>query len=113
MQARTVSRPAIGSQTSCGPNFDCVELQYARAFIDGEEEGFAAIYTRKGTSQIVGATLVAAHAGEMISELTLAVTSKLTMELLAETVHCYPTQAEVFQRIALDYVQSTKQKSRR
>jgi pyruvate/2-oxoglutarate dehydrogenase complex dihydrolipoamide dehydrogenase (E3) component len=84
-----------------------------RAFIDGEEEGFAAIYTRAGTSQIVGATLVATHAGEMISELTLAVTNKLTMEALAETVHCYPTQAEVFQRIGLEYVQSAKQKSRR
>ncbi len=84
-----------------------------RAFIDGEEEGFAEIYTRKGTGQIAGATLVAAHAGEMISELTLAITSKLTMEALAETVHCYPTQAEVFQRIALEYLQSVKQTSRR
>jgi pyruvate/2-oxoglutarate dehydrogenase complex dihydrolipoamide dehydrogenase (E3) component len=84
-----------------------------RAFIDGEEEGFAAVYTRKGTGGIVGATLVAAHAGEMISELTLAVTSKLSMEALAETVHCYPTQAEVFQRIALEYVKSAKQTSGR
>jgi pyruvate/2-oxoglutarate dehydrogenase complex dihydrolipoamide dehydrogenase (E3) component len=74
-----------------------------RAFIDGEEEGFAALYTRKGSAEIVGATLVAAHAGEMISELTLAITNKLTMQALAETVHCYPTQAEVFQRIALSY----------
>jgi pyruvate/2-oxoglutarate dehydrogenase complex dihydrolipoamide dehydrogenase (E3) component len=74
-----------------------------RAFIDGEEEGFAALYTRKGSDEIVGATLVAAHAGEMISELTLAITNKLTMQALAETVHCYPTQAEVFQRIALSY----------
>jgi pyruvate/2-oxoglutarate dehydrogenase complex dihydrolipoamide dehydrogenase (E3) component len=39
----------------------------------------------------------------MISELTLAITSKLTMAALAETVHCYPTQAEVFQRIALAF----------
>jgi pyruvate/2-oxoglutarate dehydrogenase complex dihydrolipoamide dehydrogenase (E3) component len=74
-----------------------------RAFIDGEEEGFAALYTRQGSAEIVGATLVAAHAGEMISELTLAITNKLTMQALAETVHCYPTQAEVFQRIALSY----------
>ena len=49
------------------------------------------------------AILVAAHAGEMISELTLAITNKLTMQALAETVHRYPTQAEVFQRIALSY----------
>ena len=74
-----------------------------RAFIDGQEDGFAALYTRKGAGEIVGATLVAAHAGEMISELTLAITNKLPMKALAETVHCYPTQAEVFQRIALTY----------
>jgi len=79
-----------------------------RAFIDGEEEGFAAIYTRRGSGEIVGATLVAAHAGEMISELTLAITNKVPLEGLANTVHCYPTQAEVFQRIALQYVGSRK-----
>jgi pyruvate/2-oxoglutarate dehydrogenase complex dihydrolipoamide dehydrogenase (E3) component len=79
-----------------------------RAFIDGEEAGLAAIYTRRGTGEIVGATLVAAHAGEMISELTLAIIHKVPLEALAETVHCYPTQAEVFQRIALQYVGSHK-----
>ena len=79
-----------------------------RAFIDGEEEGFAAIYTRRGSGEIVGATLVAAHAGEMISELTLAMTHKVPLEVLAETVHCYPTQAEVFQRIALQYASGRK-----
>jgi pyruvate/2-oxoglutarate dehydrogenase complex dihydrolipoamide dehydrogenase (E3) component len=79
-----------------------------RAFIDGEEEGFAAIYTRRGSGEIVGATLMAAHAGEMISELTLAITNKVPLEGLANTVHCYPTQAEVFQRIALQYVGSRK-----
>jgi pyruvate/2-oxoglutarate dehydrogenase complex dihydrolipoamide dehydrogenase (E3) component len=79
-----------------------------RAFIDGEEEGFAAIYTRRGSGEIVGATLVAAHAGEMISELTLAMAHKVPLEVLAETVHCYPTQAEVFQRIALQYASGRK-----
>jgi hypothetical protein len=39
----------------------------------------------------------------VISELTLAITHKVPLEVLAETVHCYPTQAEVFQRIALQY----------
>ena len=79
-----------------------------RALIDGEEEGFAAIYTGRGTGEIVGATLVAAHAGEMISELTLAMTSKVRLESLAETIDCYPTQAEVFQRIALQYASTPK-----
>jgi pyruvate/2-oxoglutarate dehydrogenase complex dihydrolipoamide dehydrogenase (E3) component len=80
-----------------------------RAYIDGEEDGFAAIYTRRGGGEIVGATLVAAHAGEMISELTAAITNKLPLEALAETVHCYPTQAEIFQRIALEYARSRKE----
>jgi len=79
-----------------------------RAFIDGEEEGFAAMYARRGSGEMVGATLVAAHAGEMISELTLAMTHKVPLEVLAETVHCYPTQAEVFQRIALEYAKTRK-----
>jgi pyruvate/2-oxoglutarate dehydrogenase complex dihydrolipoamide dehydrogenase (E3) component len=79
-----------------------------RAFIDGEEEGFAAIYTRRGTGEIVGATLAAAHAGEMIGELTLAMTHKVPLDVLAETIHCYPTQAEVFQRIALQYASAHK-----
>jgi pyruvate/2-oxoglutarate dehydrogenase complex dihydrolipoamide dehydrogenase (E3) component len=92
-----------------GVPIDAYRLELAkveRAFIDGEDEGFAAVYTRRGSGEIVGATLVAAHAGEMISELTLAITNKVPLEGLAETVHCYPTQAEVFQRIALQYAGS-------
>lgn len=88
-----------------GVAIDAYRLDLAkveRAFIDGEEEGFGAIYTRSG-SEIAGAALVAAHAGEMISELTLAVTNQVPLEALANTVHCYPTQAEVFQRIALQH----------
>ena len=79
-----------------------------RAFIDGEEEGFAAIHVRRGTGEIVGATLVAAHAGEIISELTLAIARKVPLDAVAEAIQCYPTQAEVFQRIALDYVNTRK-----
>ena len=89
-----------------GVAIDAYRLDLAkveRAFIDGEEEGFGAIYTRSGSSEIAGATLVAAHAGEMISELTLAITNQVPLEALANTVHCYPTQAEVFQRIALQH----------
>jgi pyruvate/2-oxoglutarate dehydrogenase complex dihydrolipoamide dehydrogenase (E3) component len=44
----------------------------------------------------------------MISELTLAMTHKVPLEAVAETIHCYPTQAEVFQRIALQYAGTRK-----
>jgi pyruvate/2-oxoglutarate dehydrogenase complex dihydrolipoamide dehydrogenase (E3) component len=94
-----------------GVAIDAYRLDLAdveRAFIDGEEDGFGVIYTRSGSGEIAGATLVAAHAGEMISELTLAVTNQMPLEALANTVHCYPTQAEVFQRIALQHARPQK-----
>ena len=75
-----------------------------RAYIDGEEDGFAVLYTAEGGERIVGATLVSAHAGETITELTLAIMKQVSLRELAETVHCYPTQAEAFQRIASSWV---------
>jgi pyruvate/2-oxoglutarate dehydrogenase complex dihydrolipoamide dehydrogenase (E3) component len=69
-----------------------------RAILDGEDEGFFKVHAKKGTPEIVGATLVARHAGEMISEITLAMTSGAGLGGLAKTIHPYPTQAEVFRK---------------
>jgi pyruvate/2-oxoglutarate dehydrogenase complex dihydrolipoamide dehydrogenase (E3) component len=44
----------------------------SRRSVDGEEQGFVKVHLRRGTDKIVGATIVARHAGEMIGELTLA-----------------------------------------
>lgn len=74
-----------------------------RAILDGEDEGFAVIHTRKGSGQIIGASIVAAHAGEMIGELSLMMTKKLPLGALSETIHCYPTQVEVLKRIGDQY----------
>jgi Pyridine nucleotide-disulphide oxidoreductase, dimerisation domain len=46
----------------------------------------------------VRATIVGAHAGEIISELTLAMTAGVGLAKLADVVHCYPTQAEAIRR---------------
>src|SRR5262245_26816059 len=69
-----------------------------RAVIDGEADGFAALYTHNGV--IIGATFVAAHAGESLPLLTLAVTQKMSPADLAAVIHCYPTQVEAIQRVA-------------
>jgi pyruvate/2-oxoglutarate dehydrogenase complex dihydrolipoamide dehydrogenase (E3) component len=69
-----------------------------RAVIDGSADGFAALYTQHG--HIVGATYVAAHAGESVPLLTLAVAQKMTPHELAAVIHCYPTQVEAIQRAA-------------
>ncbi len=74
-----------------------------RAILDGEDEGFARVHYDRKTGKILGGTIVARHAGEMISELTLAITSGLKMGALSATIHPYPTQAEVLRKIGDGY----------
>jgi len=69
-----------------------------RAILDGETEGFVRIHVRKGTDEILGATVVAGHAGDMISELTLAMKGKLGLKTIGATIHPYPTQAEAIRK---------------
>ena len=69
-----------------------------RAILDGETEGFVRVLVRKGTDHIVGATVVAAHAGDMISELTLAMKGNLGLKTIGETIHPYPTQADAMRK---------------
>lgn len=78
-----------------------------RAILDGEDEGFARVHVKKGTDQIVGATIVAAHAGDMISEYTLAMKGGLGLSTIASTIHPYPTQAEVIKRTANAWKKTT------
>ena len=75
-----------------------------RARLDGETEGFIKLITPRGKTQILGATIVAAHAGEMIGEIVLAMQNKLGVDKLASVVHPYPTQAEAVKRAAAGYL---------
>ena len=74
-----------------------------RAIVDSEEEGFVKIHVRKGTDRILGATIVAAHAGEMISEVTLAMKANVGLRELSGVIHPYPTQAEAIKQAADAY----------
>jgi pyruvate/2-oxoglutarate dehydrogenase complex dihydrolipoamide dehydrogenase (E3) component len=74
-----------------------------RAILDGDNEGFVKVLVRSGTDRIVGATVVARHAGEMISELTLAMVGKVGLGTIARTIHPYPTQSEAIKRVADAY----------
>jgi pyruvate/2-oxoglutarate dehydrogenase complex dihydrolipoamide dehydrogenase (E3) component len=69
-----------------------------RAILDGETEGFVRVHVRKGTDEILGATIVAAHAGDLIGELTLAMKGKLGLKTIGATIHPYPTHAEAIRR---------------
>jgi len=69
-----------------------------RAVVDGEDEGMVKIHVKPGTDRILGATIVARHAGEMISEVTLAMVGKVGLGTLAAVIHPYPTQAEAIRQ---------------
>jgi len=74
-----------------------------RAMLEGEDEGFAKVHVKRGTDQIVGATIVARNAGDMISEITLAMTHGLGLSKIGSTIHPYPTQAEAIRRLGDQY----------
>lgn len=74
-----------------------------RAIADGEEEGFVKILRDRKSDKILGATIVARHAGEMISEITTAMVGGLGLNSLSSTIHPYPTQAEAIKKAAEAY----------
>ena len=69
-----------------------------RAIVDGEGDGFVKIHVKKGTDEIVGATIVSSHAGDMISEITVAMQSGMGLSKLASVIHPYPTVAEAIRQ---------------
>ncbi len=77
-----------------------------RAVTDGQEEGFVKVHVRKGTDQIVGATVVAAHAGDLITQLTLAITQKISLGAFTGVIYPYPTQGEAIKRVAGGYTRT-------
>ena len=74
-----------------------------RAVLDGEPDGFVKVLVQSGSDRIVGATVVARHAGEMLPALTLAVTREIGLGALASVVHAYPTQADAVRRLGDAY----------
>lgn len=76
----------------------------ARSNIDNMREGFVKIITdKKGV--LVGATVAAPHAGEIIHELTLAIQYSMTAQEVANTLHAFPTWSEAV-RVACGKISS-------
>lgn len=78
-----------------------------RAILEGSDHGFVKVHTKKGTDTIVGATIVAEHAGDLISEITLAMKNKIGLAAIGSTIHPYPTQADAIRRLG-DQFNKTK-----
>ena len=77
-----------------------------RTIVDGDTEGFVKIHVKKGTDEIVGATIVGSHAGDMISEITVAMQSGMGLGKLASVIHPYPTAAEAIRQCGDAYNRS-------
>ena len=69
-----------------------------RSIVDGETEGYVKIHVKKGTDRILGATIVGSHAGDMISEITVAMQSGMGLGKLANVIHPYPTAADAIRQ---------------
>jgi pyruvate/2-oxoglutarate dehydrogenase complex dihydrolipoamide dehydrogenase (E3) component len=74
-----------------------------RAICDGQEDGLIKVHVEKGGDRILGATVVAAHAGEMINELTLAMVAGVGLGKISGVIHPYPTQSEAIRQAADAY----------
>lgn len=74
-----------------------------RACIDGQTDGFIKVHIRHGTDQILGATIVADHAGEIINQITLAMVGNVGFKTVAQTIYPYPTQSDMIQKAANQY----------
>ncbi|MGC8551518.1 MAG: mercuric reductase [Phycisphaerae bacterium] len=69
-----------------------------RAILDSQSDGFLKVHVQKRSGRILGATIVASHAGDMISEITLAIVAGISLGKFGSVIHPYPTQAEVIKR---------------
>jgi pyruvate/2-oxoglutarate dehydrogenase complex dihydrolipoamide dehydrogenase (E3) component len=74
-----------------------------RAVVESEEAGFAKILAAKGSDKILGATIVAPHAGDLLHEFVLAMSAKIGLGKIASTIHAYPTFAELARKAGDKY----------
>ncbi len=77
-----------------------------RAVTDGQEEGLVKVHVKKGTDQIVGATIVSAHAGDLITQFTMAMQHKIGLGAFTNIIYPYPTQGEAIKRAAGAYTRT-------
>lgn len=75
-----------------------------RAITDGQDVGYLKIHIEDGTDKILGATIVASRASELVNEMAVILGSGISMNKLANIVHTYPTESRAITLAALAYV---------
>jgi pyruvate/2-oxoglutarate dehydrogenase complex dihydrolipoamide dehydrogenase (E3) component len=77
-----------------------------RSRAEGESVGFAKVHVKQGGDQIVGATVVARQAGELIAPLALAMAAKTGLGSLVDVILPYPTRSEFLKALAGAYTRT-------
>ena len=77
-----------------------------RGIIEGEKEAFIKVLVKKDTDKILGATIVARGAGDMIGEITLAIVAGVGLKTLSRVINPYPTKAEAIKKIGDAYIRT-------
>ena len=77
-----------------------------RAILESNNVGFCKIVCAKGTDEILGCTIVAERAGEMINEVTLAMKNKIGLKGIGRNIHSYPTCGEAVMGCGIGYINS-------
>jgi pyruvate/2-oxoglutarate dehydrogenase complex dihydrolipoamide dehydrogenase (E3) component len=77
-----------------------------RAITDGQNLGFVKVHVKEGTDEILGATIVASRASELINEMSVIISAKIGMKDLANIVHTYPAESGGIVLAALAWVRN-------
>jgi len=97
----TYTDPEVGQVGSseqqlkdAGETFEVYRFPFSkidRAITDGNSTGLIKVFAKKWSGKILGASIVGAHAGEMISQYALAMKNGVSLRDFADTIHPYPT----------------------
>jgi len=79
-----------------------------RALAEGAAKGFVKLLVAPGKDKILGVTIVAAHAGELIAEYVLAMKHGIGLNKILGTIHSYPTMAEANKYAAGEWKKANK-----
>ncbi len=71
-----------------------------RAIADSADQGFVKVLTVPGKDRILGVTIVAEHAAELLAEFVLAMKHGLGLNKILGTIHTYPTMSEANKYVA-------------
>ena len=74
-----------------------------RAVVESEDAGFAKVLTVKGSDKILGATIVAPHAGDLLHEFVMAMKANVGLSKISSMIHVYPTFAELARKAGDKY----------